>query len=183
MDKKNNTIKMFTKKLQSMNHHLRKKMLIAAFLDLSYKKSNCFFTKRMSKFLVCIILTMVSPISYASATTGTPENVFSEPAQPEVVIIKGQVVDETGETLIGVNVKEKGTSNVTVTNNDGNFTLKLKGQNPVLIFSYIGYASQEVVVGNNTTLKVTLKKYDKNIDEVVVIGYQSVTRRDVQGAV
>ena len=168
-----------------MNHHLRKQMLIAAFLDLNYKKTICFFNGRLFKFLACTILTMVIITGHVSATTSRIENANSEasPAQPEAKIIKGRVVDETGETMIGVNVKEKGTSNITVTNNDGSFTLKLKGLKPVLILSYIGYTPQEVVVGNKSFIEVSLNKGDKNMDEVVVIGYQSVTKRDVHGAV
>jgi TonB-linked SusC/RagA family outer membrane protein len=158
-----------------MNHHLRKQMLIATSLDLNYK---IWF-----RFLVCTILTIVTAIGHVSATTNNNNNLNSETAQPEVATVKGRVVDEKGETLIGVNVKEKGTTNIAVTNNDGNFTLKLKGQNPVLVFSYIGYASQEIEVGDNKSFDIKLSKGEKNIDEVVVIGYQSVTKRDVHGAV
>jgi len=165
-----------------MNHHLRKKMLIAAFLDLSYKKMSCVFKSRRLKTLICITLTMALTIGSVSAIT-TVEHVSSAASEPAAVMVKGKVVDETGETLIGVGVKEKGTSNITVTNNDGNFTLKLKSENPILIFSYIGYASQEIEVGDNRSFDVKMTKGDKNIDEVVVIGYQSVTKRDVHGAV
>ena len=126
-----------------MNHHLRKKMLIAAFLDLSYKKMSYIFKSGRLKTLICITLTMTLTIGSVSAIT-TVEHVSSAASEPAAVMVKGKVVDETGETLIGVGVKEKGTSNITVTNNDGNFTLKLKSENPILIFSYIGYASQEI---------------------------------------
>lgn len=165
-----------------MNHYLRRKKSKATSLDLNLKGMLC-FNKLSFKFLVCVMLVPISSIGHVSATTSNIENVNSAPAQPETKIIKGRVVDETGETIIGASVKEKGTTNVAITNNDGNFTLKLKGQNPVLVFSYIGYASQEIVVGNSSSLEIKLNKGDKNMDEVVVIGYQTVTKRDVHGAV
>jgi TonB-dependent starch-binding outer membrane protein SusC len=178
---------MLTKNLKSMNQHLRKKMLIAAFLDLNYKKANqkinAIFNKRILNILICTMLTIVVTTGHLSAATNNMENTVPVPAQPETEVIKGRVVDETGETLVGVNIKEKGTANITVTDNDGKFTLKVKSKNPVLIASYIGYTAQEIEVGNSSSLEITLKNESKNMDEVVVIGYQTVTRRDVQGAV
>lgn len=95
--------------------------------------------------------------------------------------VTGNVQSTTGEPLIGVNVVEKGTTNGTVTDLDGNYTLRVaKGK--TLVFSYIGFLSQEVVV-NNAKVNVTLKEDTETLDEVVVIGYGSMARKDVTSSI
>ncbi len=95
--------------------------------------------------------------------------------------VTGNVKSTTGEPLIGVNVIEKGTTNGTVTDLDGNYTLRVaKGK--TLVFSYIGFLSQEVVV-NNAKVDVTMKEDTETLDEVVVIGYGSMARKDVTSSI
>lgn len=95
--------------------------------------------------------------------------------------VTGNVKSTTGEPLIGVNVTEKGTTNGTVTDLDGNYTLRVaKGK--TLVFSYIGFLSQEVVV-NNAKVDVTMKEDTETLDEVVVIGYGSMARKDVTSSI
>lgn len=95
--------------------------------------------------------------------------------------VTGNVQSTSGEPLIGVNVVEKGTTNGTVTDLDGNYTLRVaKGK--TLVFSYIGFLSQEVVV-NGAKVNVTLKEDTKTLDEVVVIGYGSMARKDVTSSI
>ena len=79
--------------------------------------------------------------------------------------ITGQVIDTKGEMLIGVSILQKGTSNGT--DMDGNYTLKVSGEQPVLVFSYIGYKTLEIP-GNKPTLNVTMSDDTQVIDEVVV---------------
>ena len=81
--------------------------------------------------------------------------------------ITGQVIDTKGEMLIGVSILQKGTSNGTITDMDGNYTLKVSGEQPVLVFSYIGYKTLEIP-GNKPTLNVTMSDDTQVIDEVVV---------------
>ena len=90
-------------------------------------------------------------------------------AQQRTVI--GTVVDDLGQPLIGVSILEKGTTNGVITDMDGNFSLKLTSENPTLVFSYIGYKTQEVPVGGKTTLNVTMSEDAEQLDEVVVVGY------------
>lgn len=95
--------------------------------------------------------------------------------------VTGNVQSTTGEPLIGVNVIEKGTTNGTVTDLDGNYTLRVaKGK--TLVFSYIGFLSQEVVV-NSAKVNVNLKEDTETLDEVVVIGYGSMARKDVTSSI
>lgn len=74
------------------------------------------------------------------------------------VTITGVVKDQSGEPLIGVNVMEKGTTNGSITDVDGKYSVSVKGGKTILVFSYIGYISQEIPVGNQKTLNVTMKE-------------------------
>lgn len=83
-------------------------------------------------------------------------------------VVSGIVTDGAGEPLIGVNVLEKGTTNGTITGVNGDFNLRI-ARGKTLVFSYIGYLTQEVTV-NGTKLNITLKEDSKILDDVVVIG-------------
>lgn len=85
--------------------------------------------------------------------------------------ISGTVVDETGEGVIGATVMEKGTSNGTVTDFDGNFKLKVEA-GKILVFTYIGYEKQELPAQNG--MKVTMKDNAAELQEVVVTGYYNI---------
>lgn len=99
--------------------------------------------------------------------------------------ISGKVTDgQTGETLIGVSVKVKGSAQATQTDMDGNFNISIPtAGNAILTFSYLGFTIKEVNVNNQTNLNVVLEKDISNLNEVVVIGYGTVARRDLTGAV
>ncbi|NDV57750.1 SusC/RagA family TonB-linked outer membrane protein [Bacteroides sp. 519] len=103
-------------------------------------------------------------------------------AQNQSITIKGIVSESTGP-LVGVNVIVKGTSNGTITNLDGEYTLTVPNQNAILEVSYIGYVTQEVQVGNRTTINVVLKEDSEMLDEVVVVGYGIQKKVNVTGAV
>lgn len=96
--------------------------------------------------------------------------------------ISGTVTDERGETIIGANVIEKGTTNGVVTDINGRFTIQVSGT-ATLQISYIGYITQEISVGNRTQLPVTLREDYQNLEEVVVIGYGSVKKSDLTGSI
>ena len=97
--------------------------------------------------------------------------------------IVGQVRDENGEPIIGANIIQKGdAANGTITDIEGRFALNLP-QNATLLISYIGYITQEVAVGNKTTLHITLEEDSKSLEEVVVVGYGKLSKRKVSGAV
>lgn len=95
--------------------------------------------------------------------------------------VTGVVTDKTGEPLIGVNVLEKGTTNGTVTDIDGKFTVDMP-QGKTLVFSFIGFVTQEIKVTSNV-VNVVLNEDTKTLDEVVVIGYGSMTRKDVTSSI
>lgn len=85
--------------------------------------------------------------------------------------VKGKVVDEKGQPMIGVTVVEDGTTNGTTTDLDGTFSLTVASNNSVLVFSSLGYKEQKEPVGARTTFNVTLKEETQAIDDVVVVGY------------
>lgn len=97
--------------------------------------------------------------------------------------VRGIVKDVSGEPLIGVNVMIKGKTNTgTITDMDGRFSVNCENRN-ILVFSYIGYVTQEVTVNGNSSLNIVLKEDSKQLDEVIVIGYGTTTRKSVVGAV
>ena len=103
--------------------------------------------------------------------------------QQKQIIVKGIVKDENGEPVVGANVVEKGTSNGTITDMDGNFSLSIS-EGSKLSITYIGYLDKDVAVSiGKTTLNIQLKEDTQALDEVVVVGYGSVKKRDLTGSV
>ena len=100
-----------------------------------------------------------------------------------LITISGTITDENNQALPGVNVIEKGTTNGTTTDAGGTFTLNVQDEKSVLIFSFIGYESQEVSVSGRSTLNISLIPAVQSLQEVVVIGYGTVERKDLTGAV
>jgi TonB-linked SusC/RagA family outer membrane protein len=97
--------------------------------------------------------------------------------------VSGKVSDEKGDPLPGVTVVVKNTVQGTVTNSNGEYTLLNIPENATLQFSFVGMVTQEIVVGNQSTVNVSLKTSDVGIDEVVVIGYGTRSKRDVTTAI
>lgn len=95
--------------------------------------------------------------------------------------ITGSVKDDKGETLPGVTVAVKGSNVITQTNANGNFSINV-APNATLVFTYLGFTSQEIQVNNRTTLSVLMAASSQSLNEVVVIGYQTVRRQDLTGA-
>ena len=96
--------------------------------------------------------------------------------------ITGVVKDDTGEPIIGASVSVKGSTIGTATDEDGNFTLQVP-DNAILLVSYIGFNAQELSVGNRTNFNITLSEDTQVMDEVVVIGYGSRSKRDITTAI
>lgn len=96
--------------------------------------------------------------------------------------LTGTVTDATGETVIGASVLEKGTTNGVITDIDGNFSLNVS-PNATIIISYVGYAAQEIPLNGRKSLKVILKEDTEMLDEVVVIGYGTMKKSDMTGAI
>lgn len=126
--------------------------------------------KKGVKSLGRYLLTLIIAVMTLAATAQTKS-------------VTGTVTDETGEPVIGANVAVQGTTMGTVTDIDGNFALNNIANNAVLSISYVGYVTEEVSVAGKSVINVTLKENREVLDEVVVIGYGTVKRRDLTGAV
>lgn len=96
--------------------------------------------------------------------------------------VTGTIVDERGEPIIGANIIEKGTSNGTITDIDGNFSLSVEN-NASLRISYIGYLEQEINTEGKTSINIVLKEDTKTLDELVVVGYGTQKKVNLTGAV
>ena len=105
-------------------------------------------------------------------------------AQAYLVSVSGTVTDqETGEALPGVNVLVKGTTTGTVTDVEGNFRLEVPSEESILVFSSIGYLGTEVLVGNQTTLTITLALDVSQLEEIVVVGFGERKKKDLTGSI
>ena len=128
-----------------------------------------------------------SPKALSQSSPTTIETLAPAVAETNQVvdkIVKGKVTDaEKGELLPGVNVIIKGTQRGTTTNPNGEFSLSVPDDNAVLVFSFVGYVLQEVVVGNRTQLPIALNVDNKSLEEVVVVGYGTQKKKDLTGAI
>ena len=110
-------------------------------------------------------------------------NVPIQAADPSDYVVKGVVTDESGMAIIGASVFEKGTQNGTITDIDGRFSLTIEDYSHTLEISYIGYATQSVQAEPGKELHIILKEDTETLDEVVVVGYQTMRKTDLVGAV
>lgn len=97
--------------------------------------------------------------------------------------ISGTVVDQSGESIIGASVKEKGAAQGAVTDLDGKFTLKLTSKSNQVVVSYIGMKQKTVNVSGKSTVNITLEEESTSLNDVVVIGYGTMKKKDLTGSV
>lgn len=121
-------------------------------------------------------LNLNSPLSPLSRKTPTI-------SRPPLQRITGKVTDETGEPLPGVSILVKGTQQGTTTDADGAYAIEVANESTTLVFSFVGYTSQEVEVGNRSSLSVTLAVDEKALEEVVVVGYGTQLKSQLTGAI
>lgn len=100
----------------------------------------------------------------------------------QTIQLTGTVTDTKGESLIGASVREKGTSNGCITDVDGNFTLTVSPQ-ATMVISYVGYVTQEIPLNGQKSIQVALKDDSEMLDEVVVVGYGTMKKSDMTGAI
>jgi TonB-linked SusC/RagA family outer membrane protein len=150
-------------------------MINNLFSGMNNAKSN---KQRKIRMLLTLVLVMGAavmntPCGYAQQSTAVQSKVR----------IAGTVVDPAGEPVIGATVVEKGVAaNGTVTDVNGTFSLNVSAD-AVLLVSYIGHLQQEIAVGNQTTLQVTLAEDTKTLEEVVVVGYGTMRKKDLTGSI
>jgi TonB-linked SusC/RagA family outer membrane protein len=141
--------------------------------------SKKYFTKILLPLSICVIILMAGTAKiHASVYSG----VIPVTADQQKTIT-GRVFDPNGIPMPGVNVLEKGTTNGALTDSDGKFSIDVSSGQAVLSFSFIGFTTQDVAVGNQTAINVTLSEVVTGLDEVVVIGYGTAKKKDLTGSV
>ena len=139
--------------------------------------------KVLLRATTCLLLTSGIGISPAFAVADLANTVRTERMQQQKVSVSGVVKDKNGEPIIGASIMEKGTTNGTISDIDGKYTLNVKSPKSVLVISYLGLKTQEVTIGSNRKVNVILQDDSELMDEVVVIGYGTQRKGDVTSAV
>ena len=126
-------------------------------------------------------LCMPSAFSYANASDPVAGELVQSVQQGRTVT--GKIIDDTGEPLIGVSVLVKGTTVGTITDFDGNYSLEVPSGKNILVISYIGYKTQDITVGKSNQLNIKMEADTQALDEVVVVGYGVMKKRDLTGSI
>ena len=146
------------------------------------KEPNFRNSMKISSLLLATAFTAFAvPANATGLGTDGNDNMSIQETQ-QTKTVTGTVIDAAGIPVIGANVLVKGTTNGTITDIDGNFTLEVSSGD-VLEISYIGYVTQELPVGNKSQFNVTLAEDTQALDEVVVVGYGTMRKSDVTGSI
>jgi TonB-linked SusC/RagA family outer membrane protein len=152
----------------------KKNALVYSFLAI-------FNNSKIALRLITMLLLFGTIQTYAASSMLSDGIVSADDLQQKR--ISGKVTDAGGNALTGVNIMEKGTINGAITDVNGGFTITVTSASPVLSFSFIGYTTQEVTVGTQTSINVVLAESMSTLDEIVVVGYSTQTRKSLTGAV
>lgn len=131
---------------------------------------------------LCSFLLLINVSVAFASTSGSTISLSSENITQSSITVTGTVVDTEGLTMPGVNIIVKGTTTGVITDIDGNFRISVPDKNSVLVFSFVGYTAQDIVVGNQTNIKIVLQADALELDDVVVVGYGVQKKKLVTGA-
>lgn len=146
------------------------------------KEPNFRNSMKISSLLLATAFTAFAVPANATGFEADGNDNMSIQETQQTKTVTGTVVDAAGIPVIGANVLVKGTTNGTITDIDGNFTLEVSASD-VLEISYIGYVTQELPVGNKSQFNITLAEDTQALDEVVVVGYGTMRKSDVTGSI
>lgn len=127
----------------------------------------CFFELRKSIWLILVSISILAGAQNASGQ----------------ILVKGKVTDSQGATLPGTTIQVVGTQTGTLTDSDGTYSIQVPSGNAVLQFSFVGYTTQRITVGKQTTIDVLLKEDSQNLEEVVAVGYGTQKKANLTGSV
>ena len=148
---------------------------------LQYVKSiSC--AKKLT-FALCFAIALNLFTSNQSQAENKPTNTKEQSTTRQGITVTGTVSDETGMGFPGVRIMIKGTSTGVLSLIDGKYTINVPNNSAVLEFSFIGWATQDVIVGNRTVINIILKEDVQHLEEVVVIGYGTQRKKDLSGSV
>ncbi len=155
-------------------------------MNLNFTNTLPMVLKLAGKTFIAIFLGMNIALGNVEMDNGSTKNSDPEKSDPADELqrrITGNITDENGEGLPGATILEKGTSNGTITDVSGNFSISVQDENAVLQISFVGYQTVEQAVGSQTNLSISLEPDEEQLDEVVVMGYGTQKKRDLTGAV
>lgn len=130
---------------------------------------------------VLVLIVSVVKVNAASSTSSSTSEIINNKSEADIVI-KGIVLDELGQPMIGVTIVPKGSSRGATTDFDGTFTIVVPTNTTALVFSYVGYDNKEVLIANQTNMKVSMVPASKTLNEVVIVGYGTQKKKNVLGA-
>ncbi|TDO05410.1 SusC/RagA family TonB-linked outer membrane protein [Sunxiuqinia elliptica] len=142
------------------------------------KKKDPKLAKDMPSRLILLMLFI-----FCISVNGVAKDAIVPAGSNQSQLIKGQVFDKEGSPLPGVTVVVKGTTQGTVTDFSGQYSISVQGTDAVLVYSFVGMTTEEVLTNGRTTINVTLKEDIKSVDEVVVVGYGTLRKMDLTGSV
>ena len=165
---------------------MKNNLLSGNYYPINPRRRQIFNVMRMATVMLttCAFSSYAADADSQTVGTGLPMNEVAIEAamQQQTIKVKGLIVDEGGEPIVGANVLEEGTTNGTITDFDGNFELEVQ-PNATLKVSYIGYLAKDVPVNNQQNIRVVLLEDSQALDEVVVVGYGTVRKADLAGSV
>lgn len=138
------------------------------------------FTSKSNMGCSCRIIILMVVFIIANSNAWASE--LPGGGQPPITV-KGKVTDGKGESLPGVSIKLKGANTGAMTDKDGNYSINIPGEDGALLFSFIGFITQEIHVNRRTVINVILKEQSNELNEVVVVGYGQQRRGDLTGAI
>ena len=138
------------------------------------------FRKNLQTVLFCLIFIWANATNAVVTGNINMDNV--ELTQQQPISVSGTVTDASGETLVGVSVSIKGSNNGTITNVDGIYSITVPNANTVLTFSYIGFKTYEITVGNRRVINVMLEEDSQQLDEVIITGFGNLKKSTYDGS-
>ncbi len=152
----------------------KKTTLVVIFLGI--------FNELKNVMIIATMLLLIGTIQ-ASAAIGMPDSGIGSINDLQQKQVNGRITDASGNPLTGVNIMEKGTINGVISDQNGNYTITVASPNSILSFSFIGYTTQDITVGTQTVVDIKLTESMSALDEIVVVGYSTQSRKSVTGAV
>ena len=136
------------------------------------------------RITMVLLLFSVIQVMAESSNVNTAERVdVARDRQAQEVVVNGTITDENGEPLPGVNIQIKGTTLGTISDVNGKYTIRVDGPDVTLIYSYVSYERQEILVGNQTVINIMLTPDITALEEIVVIGYGTQAKVNLTGAI
>ncbi|MEJ7738348.1 MAG: TonB-dependent receptor [Chitinophagaceae bacterium] len=149
---------------------------------ITFKRPAVFSIIKIVK-LTTIGLIAISMHAGAKGVSEKDVSLNKVPSENKRQIISGKITNDKGEPLSGASVTEKNTNSATTTKEDGTFTIDVAGAESILVISYVGYDTKEISVANQTNVTIVLLQNNTNLNDVVVVGYGTLRRKDLTGSV